>query len=214
MASLGGTTPVEVYLPPNEVWYDFYSKYTMPQVDGFQRVHVADEEQGTFVRCGTILPMLNMPEDEKRLSILQAIEDPVRLEVYPCHNTEDGPHAIGTLYLDDGESLHHSAHKEQTKVHYVYDGNTVSVMKILDDDHYYAKAATKVVNEISIYGVDAEPKSVLNRYAMIAPQQGNVEVDWVYIASSRELHIQNVQIPVDQDLFYGKEVALLEIIHA
>lgn len=43
MAHLGGTTPVEVYLPPNEEWYDFYSKYSMPHIDGFQRVHVADE---------------------------------------------------------------------------------------------------------------------------------------------------------------------------
>lgn len=213
MAHLGGTTPVEVYLPPNEEWYDFYSKYSMPHVDGFQRVHVADEEQGTFVRCGTVLPLLNMPEDERRLSLLQAIDDPVRLEVYPCHNQQDGPHAIGTLYLDDGESHHHSKHDERTRVHYVYDGNTVSVMKILKDNHIYTAAATKVIDEISIYGVHKEPKSVVNRFAMIAPQQGMVEVDWVYIASSREIHVTNLHIPVDEGLFYGKEVALLEIIH-
>ena len=86
-------------------------------------------------------------------------------------------------------------------------------MKILKDKHMYVPAATKVINEITIYGVHAEPKSVLNRFAMIAPQQGMVEVDWVYIASSREIHVSNLNIPVDEGLFYGKEVALLEIIH-
>ena len=153
MASLGGTSPVEVYLPPNEEWYDFYSKYSMPHVDGFQRVHVSDAEQGTFVRCGTILPMLNMVHTEPRLSILSAIDDPVRLEVYPCHNKADGPHAIGTLYLDDGESHRHT-HNERTRVHYIYDGNTVSVMKILKDENLYIHAATKIIDEVTIYGVD------------------------------------------------------------
>ena len=157
--------------------------------------------------------MLNMPEDHKRLSILQAINDPIRLEIYPCHNKEDGPHAIGTLYLDDGESNHHSRHNERTRVHYIYDGNTVSVMKILKDDHMYVHAATKVINELTIYGVHEEPKAVLNRFAMIAPAQGMVQTDWVYIASSREIHVTNLNIPVDEGLFYGKEVALLEIIH-
>ena len=87
-------------------------------------------------------------------------------------------------------------------------------MKILKDDHMYAKAATKVINEITIFGVDVEPKAVLNRFAMIAPQQGMVHADWAYIASSREIHVNNLHIPVDEGLFYGKEVALLEIIHA
>ena len=77
----------------------------------------------------------------------------------------------------------------------------------------YAPAATKVINEVTIYGVHEEPKAVLNRFAMIAPQQGMVHTDWVYIASSREIHINHLQIPVDEGLFYGKEVALLEIIH-
>ena len=86
-------------------------------------------------------------------------------------------------------------------------------MKILKDDHIYAKAAIKVINEITIYGVDVEPKAVLNRFAMIAPHQGIVETDWAYIASSREIHVINLHIPVDEGLFYGKEVALLEVIH-
>lgn len=212
MATLGGTTPVEVYLPPNEEWYDFYSKYSMPHVDGFQRVHVADQEQGTFVRCGTILPMLNMVHTKPRLSLLSAIDDPVRLEVYPCHNKADGPHAIGTLYLDDGES-HHYRHNERTRVHYIYDGNTVSVMKILKDENMYIHAATKIIDEVTIYGVHEEPKDVVNRFAMRAPQQGMVKADWVYIASSREIHVTNLHIPVDESLSYGKEVALLEILH-
>ena len=40
-----------------------------------------------------------------------------------------------------------------------------------------------------------------------------VHTDWVYIASSREVHVTGLNIPIDEGLFYGKEVALLEIIH-
>ena len=86
-------------------------------------------------------------------------------------------------------------------------------MKILHDDHLYAKAATKVINEVSIFGVEVEPKAVLNRFAMLAPAQGMANTDWVYIASTRQIHVSNLNIPVDEGLFYGKEVALLEIIH-
>jgi len=57
---------------------------------------IGDDEFGTFVKAGQVLPILNY--ELGRMSILQAIDDPIRLEVYPdASNT-----ASGNLYLDDG----------------------------------------------------------------------------------------------------------------
>lgn len=48
------------------------------------------------MKAGSIIPILNY--DSVRMSILQAIDDPIRIEVYPDANND----ATGLLYLDDG----------------------------------------------------------------------------------------------------------------
>jgi len=70
----------------------------MPKSNTTQYILIGDDEFGTFVRAGQILPILNY--ELGRTSILQAIDDPIRIEVYPdAANT-----ALGNLYLDDGMS--------------------------------------------------------------------------------------------------------------
>jgi alpha-glucosidase (family GH31 glycosyl hydrolase) len=211
MPLLGGVSKVEVYLPPTEEWYDIYSKQIMPVSDLPQIIHVADEEQGTFVKGGSILPTLNFHEG--RESLLDAIEDPIRLEVYPTHPhlAEAHPHAAGTLYLDDGESHAHLNH-ERTQVHFLWDGQTLEVMKILHDKNLYVPAATKLIDEVLIFGIDKEPSAVLNKYAMRGVDQGKVNADFVYIESAKEVHVYNLHIPIDQDLFYGQEQELLKVL--
>ena len=53
-----------------------------------------------FVKAGTILPILNVKED--RMSLLEAVEDPLRLEIFLDPETQS---ASGYLYLDDGLTL-------------------------------------------------------------------------------------------------------------
>ena len=211
MPLFGGVTKVEVYLPPHEEWYDIYSKQIMPVSDLPQIIHVADEEQGTFVKGGSILPTLNFNDHTQ--SLLNVINDPIRLEIYPRHQVsgKDTPHATGTLYLDDGESHAHLNH-ERTQVHFLWNGDTLSVMKLLHDKNLYVPAATKIIDEVLIFGVKHAPKSVLNKFAMRANQQGKVETEFVYIESAREIHVYDLLIPVDEDLFYGKEQDLLQVI--
>ena len=161
-AIAGATTEIEVYLPPENQWYDIYSKLEMDSHDDIHVMHIADAEQGTFVRGGAILPVLNFADG--RESLLQAIDDPVRLEIY-SDTMGEHPYASGYLYLDDGEN-HNNRHHERTQVRYDYDGKYIKVTKSIGDENLYSKGATKLIDEVMIFGVEHAPKRVLNKFAM------------------------------------------------
>ena len=207
-AITGGTTEVEVYLPPTTQWYDIYSKLEVATHDDVFIQHVGDTEQGTWVRGGSILPVLNFRESAE--SLLQAIEDPIRLEIY-ANTMGEHPEASGHLYLDDGEN-HNYRHHEKTQVRYEYDGTKISVTRSIGDEYLYSKAATKIIDQVMIFGVDQPPKKVLNKWAMQAQGQGEVEVNQVYVASTKMVHITHLRIPVDEGLFHNHTVDLLELV--
>jgi len=121
--------------------------------------------------------MLNFHDD--RFSLLQAIKDPIRLEVYTDSKSEAG----GVLYLDDGETNDYQR-KKSTFVHYFYSDYKLSVMKIGDPNAFYAQASGKIVNEIVIYGVTQAPIKVLNKYVMNMPMQSEADVYFIYIEST------------------------------
>lgn len=206
-AIAGATTEIEVYLPPTQQWYDMYSKIEVDSHDDVHIMHIADAEQGTFVRGGAILPVLNFADSAE--SLLQAIDAPVRLEIY-SDTMGKHPEAHGYLYLDDGEN-HNNRHHERTQVRYDYDGQTISVTKSIGDENLYSKAATKIIDEVMIFGVEEAPKRVLNKFAMQARGQGEVEVHHVYVASTKMVHLYHLRIPVDEGLFHNHTVDLLEL---
>eukprot|EP00806_Schmidingerella_arcuata_P000974 Macronucleus_1879.p1 GENE.Macronucleus_1879~~Macronucleus_1879.p1 ORF type:complete len:264 (+),score=127.66 Macronucleus_1879:1-792(+) len=208
-AIAGGTTEVEVYLPPTSQWYDIYSKLEMDTHDDVHIVHVADEEQGTFIRGGAILPVLNFSESAE--SLLQAIEDPIRLEIY-SNTMGKHPEASGHLYLDDGEN-HNNRHHERTQVRYDYDGTNITVTKSIGDENLYSKASTKIIDQVMIFGVEKPPKKVLNKFAMAAKGQGEVEVHHVYVASTKMVHLWHLRLPVDEGLFHNHTIDLLELVY-
>jgi len=78
---MNGIYNVTVYLPPAADWYFYSTKSFMKGNATSQYIIIGDDEFGTFVKAGTILPILNYELD--RMSILQAINDPLRIEVYP-----------------------------------------------------------------------------------------------------------------------------------
>ena len=160
------------------------------------------------MRGGAILPVLNF--QDSRESLLQAIDDPIRLEIYP-DTMGAHPIASGHLYLDDGEN-HNNRNKERTQVRYDYDGSVISVTKSLPDENLYAKGATKIIDEVMIFNVDKAPKRVLNRFAMQANGQGKVDVHHVYVESTKMVHLWHLRIPVDEGLFHNHAVELLELV--
>jgi len=119
------------------------------------------------------------------------------------------PYASGHLYLDDGEN-HNNRHHERTQVRYNYDGQVLSVTKSIGDENLYVKAATKIIDEVMVFGVESAPKRVLNRFAMQAKNQGDVEIDHVYVESTKMVHLYHMRIPVDEGLFHNHTVDLVE----
>merc|ERR1719389_1477037 len=144
-------------------------------------------------------------------SLLQAIEAPIRLEIYPDTMGKE-PFAEGFLYLDDGEN-HNNRHHEKTQVRYNYDGKTISVTKSIGDENLYVPAATHIIDEVMLFGIPEAPKRVLNRFAMQAEGQGEVDVHHVYVESTQMVHLYKLRIPVDEGLFHGHAVDLLELIY-
>jgi alpha 1,3-glucosidase len=207
-AIAGASTEIQVYLPPTNQWYDIYSKLEVDSHDDIHVRRIADAEQGTFVRGGSILPVLNFPDSAE--SLMQAIEAPVRLEIY-SDTMGEHPFASGHLYLDDGEN-HNNRHHERTQVRYEYDGKLITVTKSIGDENLYSKAATKIIDEVMIFGVDKAPKRVMNKFAMQANGQGDVDVQHVYVESTKMVHLWHLRIPVDEGLFNNHTVDLLELI--
>lgn len=67
-AVMNGVYNVTVYLPPSADWYFKDTKAIMSGSDKFQSILVADLEYPTFIKAGSIIPILNFQSD--RLSIL------------------------------------------------------------------------------------------------------------------------------------------------
>ena len=80
-------------------------------------------------------------------------------------------------------------------------------------DTYYAPASAKMINEITIMNVLQQPTNVYNRWVnnTPAPDQGDVLCDYVYLPSTKELHILNLNIPVDDGLIVGVEQYLIQV---
>jgi len=171
-----------------------------------QHIIVGDLEYATFVKAGSIIPVLNVGKD--RMSITQAINDNIRIEVYP---TSAGA-ASGMLYIDDYTS-HQYTSGSYSLVNYSYDGTIVSVTKAVEAAGYY-KASNKIINEIVVMNVDATPQYVLNRWVNNTPYpaQGNVMLDFVWLPDTKELHLFGLAIPVEDGLVYNQPQELIEIV--
>jgi len=198
-----------VYLPGPTYWYYFYSgmmvKNPIPT-----SIPIADNEEGVFVREGTILPILNF--ERGRMSLLEAIDDPVTLLVYQDINEA----AVGDLYLDDGQTFNYMSN-ERTQVAFSYKKNklrnswTLSVTKVLTDDNMYAKASGKFLNKVQVFNFLTMPDHVVNRYQSDMDTQNTIWIDWIYNEEEQALTILNFLIPVDSALEYGVSVPLIQI---
>ncbi len=206
-AVMNGIYNQSVYLPPAADWYFYNTKSLMPKSSSTQYILIGDDEFGTFVKAGAVLPILNY--ELGRMSILQAIDDPIRLEVYPdASNT-----ASGNLYLDDGMSNQYKT-GAQTYVTYTFNGTVLNVTKSIQNGNYF-KASNKMIDEIVILNVTACPTAVLNTWVNNTPEpaQGNVSALFVYLPTTLELHIIDLNIPVDDGLTFGEPQGIIQIIY-
>ena len=94
-----------------------------------------------------------------------------------------------------------------------YDGSKITVTKSIGDENLYSKAATKLIDEVMIFGVEKPPKKVLNKFAMAAKGQGEVEVNHVYVESTKMVRMWHLRLPVDEGLFHNHTIDLLELVY-
>lgn len=158
---MNGIYNISVYLPPASDWYFYNNKELISGSSTNQHVVVGDNEFGTFVRAGAILPILNY--ETGRMSILHAINDPLRIEVYP----DSTGSSSGQLYLDDMES-HQYRNGVYTLVEFSYSNNMLSVTKVVENAAYF-KASNKMIDEVVIMNVEICPTKVLNRWLNNTP---------------------------------------------
>lgn len=207
---LNGMYNLTVYFPPAAEWY-FYDTKEMISGDSTQNIIIGDANYGTFVKAGSILPILNY--ELGRMSLLSAIDDNLRLEVYP---TSLGG-ASGELYLDDGLS-HNYRKGSQSLVQFNFDGTTLSVQSLIECtyefDCSYFKATNKMIDEIVILNVASCPDAVLNKWVNYTtyPDQGTVYADFTYIPDTQTLHVIGLNIPVNDGLV--GQVPILEVVPA
>ena len=98
------------------------------------------------------------------MSLLEAIDDPIKLLIYPEVKVpfSEGT-ATGDLYLDNGENNNYLMN-ERTQVQFDWNNSQLSVMKTLTDDNQYPKASGKFINKAQIFNVAAPPDHVRNSY--------------------------------------------------
>lgn len=80
-----------------------------------------------------------------------------------------------------------------TQVQWGWNGSVLTVNKTANNTGYY-KASNKFINEISIMNVSELPQAVLNRWINDTPypDQGNVNIEYTWIPSSKELHLFDI----------------------
>lgn len=132
---------VSVYLPTGVNWYYFYSGQPIPGQFSFYHVPIPSNEQGVWVKEGSIIPLLNF--EQGRMSLMEAINDPINLMIYPNLTSNA---AKGDLYLDDGETNNY-LNGEYTQVQFNWDGAALIVTKTVPDNISYAKASGKFINK-------------------------------------------------------------------
>lgn len=197
---------VSVYLPPAANWYLQNDKRYIQGSSSMQYIIAGDGEYPTFIKAGSIIPILNY--EVGRMSLLQAIDDNLRIEVYP----DDSSMASGMLYIDDYTS-HKYRDNEYSLVNYNWDGSILSVTKAVENAMYF-KSSNKIINEISIMNVSQCPDQVINRWLNNTPYpaQGNVPVDFTYLPDTKELHLIGLAIPVEDGLIFNLAQEIVEVV--
>ena len=130
-------------MPEDEIWYNYYTKVQSPSVGVWHSAILSDLVQATFIRGGTILPILL---HEECMALLTCMFNPIRLEIYLDENHE----ASGTLYVDDGETYRYQENSEYARVQFNFKDNLLTSQRISGT---FALGIDQVVQEIAIYGL-------------------------------------------------------------
>ncbi|CAG8521039.1 16051_t:CDS:10, partial [Dentiscutata erythropus] len=157
-----GQISTEVYFSGNEIYYDYF---TFEKIRGSIKVQIKAplNKIPVFLRGGSIIP-----KRQKIRNCSSAMHlDPFTLVIALNENNE----AIGSLYLDDGETY------DYEKGYFVYRqfvftaGKLASTsLSLIDNDkNIYAKSTNSVhVEQIIVLGLDVKPSKIIAHYSNCA----------------------------------------------
>lgn len=142
-ATDSGMYEVSVYFPAGSSWY--YWRTMEPITASMtETIYVGDSDYPIFVKAGSIVPILDFSYG--RMSLLEAQQDSVRLEIYPLATS-----ATGQLYLDDGQSFAYET-GAYCLMEYTFTAteDSFTVTGQMNAGNGCSQGSTKLIDEIAI----------------------------------------------------------------
>ena len=161
---------VSYLLPTGAYWYNYISKERNDVTGEWQEQALADLQQATFIKGGSIVPVL-LHED--CLALLTCYQNPIRLEIY----LDEDDSAEGWLYVDDGTSYDYEQEGGHARIKYEFGGNALT-SPLTKSGYQFAEG--QYITEVVIYGFHSAPAAVIS---------GGYEVNYTYIQDEAALLI-------------------------
>ncbi|CAG8613562.1 15299_t:CDS:10, partial [Racocetra fulgida] len=179
-----GQTSTEVYFSGNEIYYDYF---TFEKICGSSKVRINAplNKIPVFLRGGSIITK----RQKIRGSSSDMHLDPFTLVIALNEDSE----AIGTLYLDDGETY------DYEKGYFVHRQFTFSAVKLVskslssldNDKNLYAQSISSVqVEQIIVLGLDVKPSKIIAHYNNRA-EDSELQFDLKCFGISSEVNTTN-----------------------
>jgi len=165
-------TQVTFALPENHYWYHFDTKVKNTNLGAWQTHLLTDLEEAVFVKGGSVLPILQHADC---MSLLPCMQNAVTLELF----LDADDNAVGSLYVDDGETLSYLTDSE-SYVEIDFNMNAGTFRSSVVEGSAAALGADQKVTELNIYGYHSAPLFVL---------AGAIEVDFIYDADREGLYV-------------------------
>lgn len=121
---------VTFILPEEDTWYLYDTKLRDSQV-GYMRTEIlSDLQHATWIKGGSILPILN---HQNCMALLSCIENSINLEIY----LDDSQKASGFIYLDDGKSYGYQDSQDGSAIiQFNYDASSTITSENISKNNY------------------------------------------------------------------------------
>eukprot|EP01080_Neovahlkampfia_damariscottae_P000616 gene616-8120_t len=134
-----GATSINAYLPPSEIWYDYWTGAEHQQ-KGWVKIPVNIKSVPVHIRGGHVIP-----RQEPGLTTKESRKKPFFLNVAL---DKDGV-STGDLYLDDGDSLDSVSNKKYTHITFRADNNKLATIV----NHLGYETSHLKINRVVVHGV-------------------------------------------------------------
>ena len=173
-------TNKDVYLPPSERWFDFYTGEEQTKL-GQINISADYDFLPLFLRGGSILP-----RQQSAMNTVKARQKPMNLILALNRRDE----AQGNLFWDDGESI--DTYRASTYNYFHFDYRTQR-LNIRPLTYKYPRMGEEInLDEITIYGLRHEPRTI--RWN----DQDLSNTKWIYNATLNVLKMEALALDLSE----------------